>query len=67
MKVVVVGSGAAGNAAAFEARKADSSLSITILSEDGLPLYSPCLLPHYLASSLPRERVFLKASHDYYL
>lgn len=65
MKLVVVGSGPAGNAAAFEARKANPSLSITILSDDGLPLYSPCLLPHYLASSLPRERVFLKASHDY--
>jgi NADH oxidase (H2O2-forming) len=65
VNLVAVGSGAAGNAAAFEARKADPSLSITILSEDGLPLYSPCLLPHYLASSLPRERVFLKASQDY--
>jgi NADPH-dependent 2,4-dienoyl-CoA reductase/sulfur reductase-like enzyme len=65
VKLVVVGSGAAGNAAAFEARKADPSASITILSEDGLPLYSPCLLPQYLASSLPRERIFLKASHDY--
>jgi NADH oxidase (H2O2-forming) len=66
MKLAVVGSGAAANAAAFAARRIDASLSITIFSEDGLPLYSPCLLPQYLASSLSRDRMFLKTTHDYF-
>ena len=65
MRLLVVGSGAAGHTAAFEARKIDPSFSITIFSEDGLPLYSPCLIPQYLASHLSRERIFLKNPEDY--
>jgi len=65
MRLVIVGSGAAGDAAAFEARRIDPSVSVSLFSEEGLPLYSPCLLPQYVGSSLSRERIFLRTLDDY--
>jgi len=65
MRLIVVGSGAAGDAAAFEARRTDPSLSVFLFSEEGLPLYSPCLLPQYVGSSLSRDKIFLRTLDDY--
>jgi NADPH-dependent 2,4-dienoyl-CoA reductase/sulfur reductase-like enzyme len=65
MRLVVVGSGAAGDAAAFEARRIDPSLSVSLFSEEGLPLYSPCLLPQYVGSFLSRDKLFLRTLDDY--
>lgn len=59
-KVVIIGNGAAGNCAAFKLRELDSTLDITMLSQETPPEYSPCALPHYIAGLVPRERLFLK-------
>ena len=65
MKIVVVGNGAAGNSAAFTARKLCRKADISIFSADSLPEYSPCLLPNYIAGSVSRQQVFLRSLSDY--
>lgn len=65
MHIVIIGNGIAGNTAAEVARRLDRDARITILSEEDVPAYSPCLLPHYLSRDLDRQRLFLKAPEDY--
>lgn len=65
MKLIIIGGGAAGHAAALTVKHVKPSISVTMFSEEGFPLYSPCLLPEYLSSSLLRERVFLNTCNVY--
>ena len=65
MQFVIIGNGIAGNAAALTIRALAPEASITIISEEPYPLYSACILPHYLSGELKRERVFLKTFQDY--
>ena len=48
MKLVIVGLGTAGFAAALAARKTDRNCSITIIDEKSYDLMHPCGLPFYL-------------------
>lgn len=45
MKIVVIGSGAAGMSAASSARKASKDAEITVITEDEDIAYSPCAIP----------------------
>ena len=45
MKIVVIGSGAAGMSAASSARKASKDAEITVITEDRDIAYSPCAIP----------------------
>ncbi len=65
MEVTIIGGGMAGFSAAEAVRKASKSTVIKILSTEKEMLYSPCVLPHYLASHLTRNDVFLKSREDY--
>jgi len=65
MRVVVIGSGAAGNIASFTVRKLCPDADVSIFSEDSLPEYSPCLLTDYIAGSISRQQLFLKSFSDY--
>lgn len=65
MRIVVIGNGAAGNAAALVAKKTKPSASVTIISDEQFPLYSPCVFPGYLADEISRKRVFLRSIADY--
>lgn len=65
MEVTIIGGGMAGFSAAEAVRKASKSTVIKILSSENEMLYSPCVLPHYLAGHLPRNEVVLKNREDY--
>lgn len=66
-EVVIIGNGAAGNNAAEAIRAINRETSITIISEEEEPEYSPCVLYHYISGSMSRSEVFLKDWKDYAL
>lgn len=57
---VIVGSGIAGTTAAEAARKADPSATITLVSEETLPLYYRIRLPEVLAAEQAPEDLLAK-------
>jgi len=63
--VIIIGNGVAGNTAAAAIREYDPQARITMLCDEGVPLYSACVLPNYLAREIERQRVFLKSFNDY--
>ena len=65
MHIVIIGGGIAGNTAASTIKKHSPETKVTLISEEAQPLYSACVLSHYLARSLERSRVFLKNTQDY--
>lgn len=65
MRVVIVGSGAAGNQAAETLRRLDPEVEITMVSSEPEPFYSACALPDYLAGWVPRQQLFLKEAGFY--
>ncbi len=65
MRIVVIGNGAAGEAACSAIRSKNSEVMLTLVSEDPNPLYSPCVLPHYISEDLKRSQVLLKHLKDY--
>lgn len=65
MHIVIIGNGIAGNTTASSIRQRNSCAQLVLISEETYPLYSACVLPHYLAGSLSRDRVFLKSLEDY--
>ncbi len=63
---VIIGSSAAGVAAAETIRKLDPNSEILMISEEtGLP-YSRCLTPEFLAGRLPEERLRIRPK-DFYV
>ncbi len=64
-RIIIIGNGVAGNSAAETARNIDKEAEITIISNDIYPLYSPCVLPHYLAGEIDNTTLFLKEEDDY--
>ncbi|MDI6800148.1 MAG: FAD-dependent oxidoreductase [Actinomycetota bacterium] len=56
MDLLIIGSGAAGATAAFEARKVDPEANIRIISSDRHSHYSPCGLPFAVSGQVKRVR-----------
>jgi len=52
MKVVIIGAGSAGASCAFELRKLDKKIDITILEKSNNYTYSPCALPYVLSGEI---------------
>jgi len=57
MQLVIIGLGAGGFAAAFTARKADRSCSITIIDPNPYDLLHPCGIPYALEGRIAPERL----------
>jgi len=53
MKLLIIGSGAAGSTAAQFARKADMKAEITMLGDEHYSLYSKCGLPYVFGGIIP--------------
>lgn len=66
MHIVVIGNGIAGNTAALTVKKGNPQANLTLISQENYPLYSPCVLPHYLAGKIDRNQLFLKGVDDYF-
>lgn len=59
MKVVIIGSGAAGISAIQSIRQhdPDKNISITLISAEREQVYSPCALPYLISDSIPSRRL----------
>ena len=64
MRLVIIGSGIAGHRACRSALESREDLEVILVSKEVFPLYSPCVLPHYLAGQIPRDRLFLPADYE---
>ncbi len=64
-RIIIVGSGIAGDEAAFAAKKTDPAANVVIVTKDPCPLYSACVLADYIADEIPREHVLLRKESDY--
>jgi len=60
-RVVVIGNGAAGNAAIETIRSINKDIEIVVIDEEGLNIYYKPLLSHYIANDSVEKRLFL---HD---
>lgn len=65
LKVVVIGNGVAGEAACSAIRSQSREITITLISEDSYPFYSPCILARYISGEMERSGLFLKGLADY--
>lgn len=63
--IVVLGTGAAGDEAAFAAKKTDSGARVVLLGKEPHLFYSPCVLADYVSGEIPKEKVFLRKEKDY--
>jgi len=59
MDVVIIGNGIAGNAAAQAALRHPET-RITLVDRSTIPFHSACVLPDYIADSLPSDVVIMK-------
>jgi NADH oxidase (H2O2-forming) len=67
MKVIIIGGGSAGTTCAFELRKLNKEIEITILEKSPNLEYSPCALPYVLSGEIKSfENIFLFSKKDYY-
>jgi len=66
MKVVIIGGGSAGTTCAFELRKLNKDIEITILEKTNNSEYSPCALPYVLSGEIKSfEEIFIFNKNDY--
>ena len=65
MKYVIIGGSAAGVNAADAIRKCDKESSITLISDETLPLYSRCLLTYLIAGTINETKLCFK-DKDFY-
>lgn len=65
VRIVIVGNGIAGNAAASGIRRYDRSCEIVIVSAENCPAYDPGALPYYVGGDVPRKVVFFRDGGDY--
>lgn len=62
---LIIGNSIAAISAVEALRKVDTSRSITIVTREGEPAYSPVLTPNYIAGELPLERLYLREKSFY--
>ncbi len=66
MKVVIIGGGSAGTTVAFELRKIDKDIEITILEKTFNTEYSPCSLPYLISGEIESsDSIFVYKKEDY--
>ena len=66
MKVIaILGSGIAGDRAAFAARHMDPEARVVMVTREPYPLYSACVLADYVGGRIPKSDVFLRRIEDY--
>ena len=66
MKVVVIGSGAAGLTAASNIRKYDENAEITVITKEKYLAYSPCAIPYVLGGEIKSfESIIMHEPEDY--
>ncbi len=65
MEIVIVGNGPAGVAAAEAIRKSGLECSVTVVSKESEPFYSPCPLAEYVEGSVSRDSLFMRDG-DFY-
>jgi NADH oxidase (H2O2-forming) len=66
MKVVIIGGGSAGTTCAFELRKLDKSIEITLIEKSSNLEYSSCALPYVLSGEIKSfEEIFIFNKKDY--
>ncbi|MBI3601229.1 MAG: NAD(P)/FAD-dependent oxidoreductase [Nitrospinae bacterium] len=58
-KVIIIGNGAAGTAAAEVIRKNNKDISISIYSDEPYPFYSRIKLPHFLGDEIAQENTYI--------
>lgn len=66
LQIVIIGNGVAGNSAASAIRKNSKEATITMISQEPFPEYSPyALSKRYISGEMRKEEVFLKNLEDY--
>lgn len=65
MKIVVIGNGIAGNTACAAIRQFEKKSDVVIISEENVPLYSPCLLADYVCREIDKDNILIKKLDDY--
>jgi len=65
-KVIIIGGGSAGTTAAFEIRKQNKEIAITIIEQTKYTEYSPCALPYVIGREIyVPEKIFIYKAEDY--
>jgi NADH oxidase (H2O2-forming) len=66
MKIVIIGGGSAGTTCAFELRKLNKDVEITIIEKGYNLEYSPCALPYVLSGEIKKfKEIFIFKEEDY--
>jgi NADH oxidase (H2O2-forming) len=66
MRVVIIGGGSAGTTCAFELRKLNKEVEITLIEKSSNLEYSPCALPYILSGEIKSfEKIFIFNKKDY--
>lgn len=60
MRYAIIGGSAAGVACVESIRELDKKSTITLISEEDLPLYSRCLLSYLLAGAITEDGIYFK-------
>jgi NADH oxidase (H2O2-forming) len=65
-RVIIIGGGSAGTTAAFEIRKLNKDIAITIIEQSKYTEYSPCALPYVIGREIyTPEKIFIYKIDDY--
>lgn len=62
---IIIGNSAAGVSALEAIRQLDKEGSTAIISEEDYPIYSRCLISHYLAGEIEEEKLFFRPTNFY--
>ena len=63
LRLVIIGSGIAGYSACRSALEASTNVNVALITREIGPLYSPCVLPYYLAGEVSRDRLFIPTEY----
>lgn len=62
---IIIGNSAAGVSALEAIRQLDKEGSTAIISEEDYPIYSRCLISHYLSGEIEEEKLFFRPTNFY--